>query len=205
SGGAEGACVSRSCRGQPAKRQSEARSAWRARRAARGGSRPLLHRQQALALHALAGGVARAADRFRLLTRLPFRGFFVVAAKFHLAKNPLALHLLLQRLEGLVDIVVADENLNAPFLSFRYPQCTGARRSATEARPRGLPMGRACSRISVKSPSPCFFRSSPLPLAASSAHLPETFMSRLKRPRASPAPTRPGADATRRAASPGRQ
>ena len=34
-----------------------------------------------------------------------------MAAEFHLAKYALALHLLLQHLEGLVDIVVADENL----------------------------------------------------------------------------------------------
>jgi hypothetical protein len=38
-------------------------------------------------------------------------------AKPHLAKKALALHLSLQRLEGLVDIVIADENLhaNVPF------------------------------------------------------------------------------------------
>jgi hypothetical protein len=41
-----------------------------------------------------------------------------MAAKLHLAENALALHLLLERLEGLVDIVVADENLqtNIPSL-----------------------------------------------------------------------------------------
>jgi len=37
-------------------------------------------------------------------------------AKFHLAKEAFALHLLLQRFEGLVDIVVTDENLHAVFL-----------------------------------------------------------------------------------------
>src|ERR687888_552547 len=79
-------------------------------------SPPRPHRQQALALHALAGELARTADRFRLLACLAFRGFFVMAAKLHFAENPLALHLLLQRLEGLVDIVVADENLHASFL-----------------------------------------------------------------------------------------
>jgi hypothetical protein len=36
-----------------------------------------------------------------------------VAAKFHLAKDALALHLFLQHLEGLVDIVVTDKNLHA--------------------------------------------------------------------------------------------
>jgi len=40
-----------------------------------------------------------------------------MAAKLHFAENALALHLLLERLEGLVDVVVADENLQA-FSSF---------------------------------------------------------------------------------------
>jgi hypothetical protein len=39
-----------------------------------------------------------------------------MAAKLHLAENAFALHLLLQRLEGLVDVVVTDENLHASVL-----------------------------------------------------------------------------------------
>jgi len=39
-----------------------------------------------------------------------------VAAKLHLAKDALALHLLLQHFESLVDIVVTDENLHVVFL-----------------------------------------------------------------------------------------
>jgi len=39
-----------------------------------------------------------------------------VAAELHLAEDALALHLSLQRLEGLVDIVVVDENLHVVFL-----------------------------------------------------------------------------------------
>ena len=39
-----------------------------------------------------------------------------MAAELHLAEETFALHLLLQCLEGLVDIVVADENLHAEFL-----------------------------------------------------------------------------------------
>jgi len=39
-----------------------------------------------------------------------------VAAELHLAEETFALHLLLQRFEGLVDIVVADENLHVAFL-----------------------------------------------------------------------------------------
>src|SRR5215510_2496633 len=96
---------------------SEARPARRARAtpgAARRGLR--LHRQQALALHALAGELAGAADRLRLLPGLLFGWLLVMAAKLHLAENSLALHLLLERLEGLVDVVVPDENLHAAYL-----------------------------------------------------------------------------------------
>src|SRR5262249_60684524 len=105
--------------------RSEAGAARTARGAGsgtRGGLR--LHRQQPLALHALARELARPADRFRLFARLLFGGLFVMAAKLHFAEDPLALHLLLQRLEGLVDVVVTDENLHAAFLCFRYASCT---------------------------------------------------------------------------------
>ena len=40
-------------------------------------------------------------------------------AELHLAEKAFALHLLLQRPEGLVDIVVTDENLHVPFLLIR--------------------------------------------------------------------------------------
>ena len=39
-----------------------------------------------------------------------------MAAELHLAEETFALHLFLQRLEGLVDIVVTDENLHAELL-----------------------------------------------------------------------------------------
>src|SRR5262245_11821947 len=79
--------------------------------------------QQAFALRALARQLARTANGFRLLARLLLGGLFVVAAELHLAENALALHLLLQRLEGLVDIVVADENLHVvPLVRSRFGQ-----------------------------------------------------------------------------------
>src|SRR5215470_15452036 len=49
-----------------------------------------LHRQQALALHALAGQLAGAANRFRLLPGLLLGWLFVMAAKLHLTEDPLA-------------------------------------------------------------------------------------------------------------------
>src|SRR5262249_47307798 len=76
-------------------------------------SRTWLGRQQAFALHLLSRELAGPTDCFRLFPRLLFRWFFVMAAELHLAENALALHLLFERLEGLVDIVVANENLHA--------------------------------------------------------------------------------------------
>src|SRR4029077_12892463 len=106
---------------------AEARRARRTGAAAAcGGSNGLgLHRQQTLALHPLARKLAGPADRFRLFPCLSFRGFFVVAAELHLAENTLALHLLLQRLEGLVDVIVANENLHASSFSVRSVSALG--------------------------------------------------------------------------------
>src|SRR5580704_6074418 len=100
---------------------AEARRARRTGAAATcGGSDGLgLHRQQALALQPLARKLAGPADRFRLFPCLSFRGLFVVAAELHLAEDTLALHLLFQRLEGLVDVIVANENLHASSFSVR--------------------------------------------------------------------------------------
>src|SRR5271169_1362987 len=94
--------------------RSEARRPWRTRGAASTGrarDRPGFHRQQALALQLLAGELAGAADGFRLFADSALGRLFVVAAQLHLAEHALALHLLLQHLERLVDIVVTDENL----------------------------------------------------------------------------------------------
>jgi hypothetical protein len=71
-----------------------------------------LRGQKPLTLGALARELARAADCFRFLAGALLGGLFVVAAQLHLAENPLALHFLLERLEGLIDVVVANENLH---------------------------------------------------------------------------------------------
>jgi hypothetical protein len=71
-----------------------------------------------------------------------------MAAKFHFAENALALHLLFERLESLVDVVIADENLHRVVILLSH-----------EFRNRGskVPVfkafeSRACSRSRVKSP-----------------------------------------------------
>jgi len=75
-----------------------------------------LHREKAFALQFLASELAGAADGFRLLARLLFGGLLVVATQLHFAENALALHLLLQRLESLIDVIVANENLHVDCL-----------------------------------------------------------------------------------------
>src|SRR5438309_12073916 len=86
--------------------ESEARSAWSARRGAGPGSGRWagFHGQEALALEPLTRELAGAADGLGFLTRFLFGGFLVMTAQLHLSEDALALHLFLERLEGLIDI-----------------------------------------------------------------------------------------------------
>jgi hypothetical protein len=77
---------------------------------------PGLHGQKTFALQLFAGELAGATDGFGLFPGFPLGGFFVVLSELHLAKDALTLHLLLQNPEGLVDIIVTDENLHEAFL-----------------------------------------------------------------------------------------
>ena len=52
------------------------------------------------------------ADSFRFFPCLAFRRLLVGTAQLHFAEYALALHLLLQRLQGLIDIIVADCDVN---------------------------------------------------------------------------------------------
>ncbi len=67
---------------------------------------------EAFTLHSLAQQLARPANSFSLFTGSLFRRLFVIPAKLHFAENSLALHLLLERAQGLIDIVVTDQNLH---------------------------------------------------------------------------------------------
>jgi len=95
---------------------SEARNARGAAPSGGPGDHPGLHWQQTLALQLFASELAGAADSHRLLPDSPLGRLFLMAAQLHLAEDALALHLLLQDLKRLVDIVVTDENLHAVFL-----------------------------------------------------------------------------------------
>ena len=66
----------------------------------------------AFALQPFAEELAVAADGLGFFAYLFLRRLFIGAAQLHLAEYAFALHLLLQRLERLVDIVVAYDYLN---------------------------------------------------------------------------------------------
>src|ERR1700722_11578405 len=110
-----------------------------------------LHRQQPFALQLLAGELARTAHGFGLFTGLLLGWLFVMTAELHLAENTLALHLLLQRLKGLVDIVIANENLHAASSSIDRIGILRKRRA--DERPCPQPQGRGCIRSNPKCPS----------------------------------------------------
>ena len=69
--------------------------------------------EQAFALGALTGELAGATDGLGLLAGALLGGLLVVAAQLHLAEDAFPLHLLLQGLQGLIDVIVANENLHA--------------------------------------------------------------------------------------------
>jgi hypothetical protein len=75
--------------------------------------------QAAFTLGALTGQLAGAANGFRLLTRLLFGRLLVVVPQLHLAEDAFALQLLLERAQRLVDIVIANNYLQAdpPFVN----------------------------------------------------------------------------------------
>src|SRR5580692_6150430 len=93
-----------------------------ARSAKRGGARSWLSsqrraeglpRKKPFALHALALQLAIAAHRFGAFTGALLAGLLIGAAQLHLPEDAFTLHLLFQRLERLVDVVVADDDLQS--------------------------------------------------------------------------------------------
>src|SRR5262249_5256262 len=93
-----------------------------------------LARQQTFPLRFLACELACASDRLGLFAHATFGGLFVVVTKLHLTKDALALHLLLQRLEGLIDVIVANLYQQAGPSS----DCLGTIETHAHARARGL-------------------------------------------------------------------
>lgn len=73
--------------------------------------------KQTFALSALARKLACAANGFRFLARFLFRRLLEISTRLHLPEKAFPLHLLFECAEGLLNIVVADGNLNNGELS----------------------------------------------------------------------------------------
>mgnify|MGYP003140386631 CR=1 FL=1 len=69
-------------------------------------------RLEAFAFQALALELTGAANGLGTLTGTLFRRLLVGTAEFHFPENTLALHFLFQRLQGLIDIIVANRDLH---------------------------------------------------------------------------------------------
>ena len=72
---------------------------------------------KSFALGLLARELAGSPDCFALFPGRLFGGLLVKSPAFHFAKHTFALHLLLEHTERLIDIVVADEDLQETFPS----------------------------------------------------------------------------------------
>lgn len=81
-------------------------------------------RDETLALRPLAGQLARTANGFSLLASLLFRRLFIMIAALHLAESAFPLHLLFQRAERLLHIIVAHNDLYDGSLSIVWTRGT---------------------------------------------------------------------------------
>src|SRR5882672_4885308 len=64
---------------------------------------------------------------FGPFSRPPLRGFLVIAAQLHFSEYPFALHFFLQGSEGLIDIIVANEDLHGGLSPYTSARHTGPR------------------------------------------------------------------------------
>jgi hypothetical protein len=78
-------------------------------------------RQEAFTLGALASQFPRTADGFSFFAGFPFGRLLEMVAALHLPEETFALHLLLERFQRLIDVIIADHDLNYLKLSISYP------------------------------------------------------------------------------------
>jgi len=102
-------------------------------------------RKQAFTLGALAGQLARAAHGLGLLAGFTLRGLLEVIATLHFAEETFTLHLFLERLQRLIDVVIADHDLNYLKLSIGFPAGPGDDLLERNKRRNGL--NRSLSRM----------------------------------------------------------
>lgn len=74
--------------------------------------RALSGRLETFAFQTLAFQLTGATHGFGLFSGAALRGLLVIATQLHFTENPFALHFLLERLQGLIDVVVTNEYLH---------------------------------------------------------------------------------------------
>lgn len=77
-------------------------------------------RQKPFALHFLAGQFTGAADSFGFFPSALLRWLFIMRAQLHFTENTFPLHFLLKCPEGLINIVVANDDLHLFSVSFQF-------------------------------------------------------------------------------------
>ena len=77
---------------------------------------------EAFALHPLAHQFAITANGLGAFAGLTFGGFLIGAAQFHFPEYAFALQLFLEGAQRLIDIVVANDDLNDGPYSFEFPR-----------------------------------------------------------------------------------
>ena len=66
-------------------------------------------------------------NRFGPFSRSPLRGLLVITAELHFSEYPFALHFFLQGSEGLINIIVANEDLHGGLSPYTSARLTGPR------------------------------------------------------------------------------
>src|SRR5690606_9895032 len=109
---------------------------------------------QAFADHLLARCLAGAADGFALLAGATLGRLLVEALLLHLAEDALALHLLFQDAEGLVDIVIAYQYLHWLWFPVRIVRISGSACRTNDCRMQGISCVSACRPIPATGRTP---------------------------------------------------
>src|SRR3546814_5349587 len=99
-----------------------------------------------VALHPLALELAGAADSGGTLTRALLARLLIVPAQLHLAIDALALQLLLESAQRLVDVIVANDDLHKP-VSLRSIGINRREQASAECRAPYQPCGRGSSEL----------------------------------------------------------
>ena len=117
---------------------------------------------EAFAFQPLAFQLSGAADRLGSLASPALRRLFKVTAQLHFPEDTFPLHLFFERLQRLIDIVIANENLHL----VGFSMVGGVRMNGTRGLTAGSLTGRGRAYIMVMPRRPSRFRGSRLQMGS---------------------------------------